>query len=145
MDTLPPYIRELAQRLIAIEETQDPSPEQHTGGAVRVCENLRFLLSRLAGAAGFRSLLSRALVLARAETPSLRLVRIGADGSLERIDEVSPDGDPGAADDGGVALVAWLLALLVTFIGPSLTFHLVRDGWPDASWDGIDLRIGETP
>ena len=41
--------------------------------------------------------------------------------------------------DGGVeavaALAAHLLGLLVTFIGESLALRVVREGWPDASFD----------
>jgi hypothetical protein len=46
---------------------------------VRVCERLRKPLARLAGVAGFRSLLSRAVALARAEIPSLVGVQVRAD------------------------------------------------------------------
>jgi hypothetical protein len=145
MSTAHPNIPDLARRLIALEAAQDRPSERHADEAVRACEKLRALMSKLVGAAGFRSLLSRALALAKAEVPSLGVVRIGADGSLEGFDEVEPDGDPGAAEEPGVILMARLLGLLVTFIGPSLTLRLVRDGWPDASWDGIDLRTGETP
>jgi len=143
MGTAHAKIRDLARQLIASEAAQDRPPGRHGEEAVRVCETLRVLLSRLVGVAGFRSLLSRALALARSQTPALGVVRIGADGALEGFDEVEPAGDPGPAEDRGVVLVAQLLGLLLTLIGPSLTLRVVRDGWPDASWDGIDLRTGE--
>jgi hypothetical protein len=145
MDPLPSDVRELARRLILIEETRAPHPDGHAGGAGRVCEALRALLSRFMGVAAFRSLLSRALALARAEAPTLGAVRVAADGSLEGLDEPGPGGDPGAADDGGLALVARLLGLLVVFIGPSLTLQLVRDGWPDARLDEGDSNTRGTP
>ncbi len=97
---------------------------------MRVSEKLRRALSTLAGASGFRSLLTRALSLARAEEPALSAVQIKPDGSLEGLDQLA-DRDQSA--DAGVILIATLLGLLVVFIGESLTLKFVCDVWPDFS------------
>ena len=99
-------------------------------------------LDGAAGVAGFRSLLSRALALAKAEVVSLNPVRVREDGSLEGFDRASHLPGAGPGDDGGVAVVAHLLWLLVTFIGEPLTLRLVRDAWPDAPVDETDRTAG---
>ncbi len=129
--------------MIALEAARDEPPA--TGGreAVRVCEKLRLPLARLAGVEGFRSLMSRALALAKAEVSSLAAVQVRADGSLEGLDGAGPDRDAGAGGKGGAVVVAQLLGLLVTFIGEPLTLRLVRDAWPDAPVPATGAETGE--
>ena len=80
---LPSQTRDLAQRLIAYESAAGETSEPTKFAAFSVCETLRQPLCTLAGVAGFRSLLSRALTLARAEAPSLSAVQVAADGSFK--------------------------------------------------------------
>ena len=123
---LPPQTRDLAQSLIAHESTvgnKTSEPMEFAG--FRVCETLRPSICALAGVDGFRSLLSRALALATAESPSLSAVRVGADGSLEGLDEVGRQIDKDQVREGGVILIAQLLGLLLTFIGEAMTSRLV--------------------
>ena len=138
MKTTTPAIENLARRLIALEAARDPS-DGLVGAAVPACEKLRVPLARLVGVAGFRSLLSRALAMAKAEVPSLETLQVRPDGSLEDLDEV---GRPQDAEAGAVVL-AQLLGLLVTFIGEPLMLRLVSDAWPDAAGAGIDAGSGE--
>ena len=119
--------RDFAERLIAIEAALGMPSEKGMSAAFRVCEKLRRPLTLLAGAAGYRSLLLRALALASWEAPGLGAVQIKVDGSLE--DE--PDRNSHDAK-GGRLLVARLIALLFSFIGEPLTFRLVHDVWPGA-------------
>ena len=100
-------------------------------GSVRNCESR---LTRFAGADGFAALLRRALALARAEVPSLHGITVKADGSMEGLEELAADA-PNVGVDAAVAITAHLLGLLVTFIGEPLTVRLVREAWPDTSWD----------
>ena len=137
MSTATPAIRDLARRLIALEPATAP-----VGEAVQVCEKLRVPLARLAGLAGFRSLMARALALATAEVPWLGSVRLRDDGSLEGFDEAGDRRDAVASGEAGVEVVAQLLGLLVTFIGESLTLRLVRDAWPDAPLDEAGVKAG---
>jgi hypothetical protein len=123
--------QELARRLIAFEASCAELSGICFEDAVRVCEKLRGSLSKLAGVAGFSSLLSRALVLARPKVSFLEGVQVRPDGTLEGYDQV-----PGAQDpEAGVILVAQLLDLLITFIGEPLTRRVVGDTWPDAPGD----------
>jgi hypothetical protein len=126
----------LAQRLLAYEAVAGENSEPAESAAFRVCAKLRRPLITLAGVAGFRSLLSRALTLARAEAPSLRSVQVAADGSLKGLDELEPQIVKEQARDEGGILIAQLLGLLVTFLGEGLTLHLVQDVWPEAAFDG---------
>ena len=146
MSTTAPAIQNLARRVVASELARVSSSHGDPDRAVRACEKLRVPLTRLAGAAGFSSLLSRALVLAKRQAPSLEGLRVEADGSLAGFTEGQRDsGAAEAARYGGVVLVAELLGLLVTFIGQPLTLSLVREAWPDASVETITLSSEETP
>jgi hypothetical protein len=131
-----PESRHLAQRLLTYEAVAGKNSEPASSAAFRVCAKLRGPLTTLAGVAGFRSLLSRALMLARAEAPSLSVVQIAADGSLEGLDELEPQIDKEQARDDGAILIAQLLGLLRTFIGEGVTIRLVQDVWPEAAFDG---------
>ena len=136
----PPESRHLAQRLLAYEAVAGESSEPAESAAFRVCAKLRRPLTTLAGVAGFRSLLSRALTLAKAEAPSLSAIQVAADGSLKGLDELASQGDKEEAIDGGAILIAQLIGLLRTFIGEGLTSRLVQDVWPEAAFDG---RVSE--
>src|SRR5579872_407422 len=135
-----PESRHLAQRLLAYEAVAGENSEAAESAAFRVCAKLRRPLITLAGVAGFRSLPSRALTLARAEAPSLSSVQVAADGSLKGLDELASQADNEQAIDGGAILIAQLIGLLLTFIGDGLTLRLVQDVWPEAVFDG---RVSE--
>lgn len=140
-----PAIRELARWLVACEAAAAKPPGENSPGVFIVCGKLRQHLSVLAGAAGFRSLLSRALTLAKAEVPRLDAVRIREDGTLDWPGADESLRDTGETAKGEVALVAQLLGLLVSFIGEALTLLLVREVWPEAPFGGTDERTEEKP
>ena len=134
-----PEMQNLARWLIAHERCE-VNPSEATAKAavcVCVCEKLRKPLSTLAGVAGYKALVSRALALAKTEVPSLDSLRVGEDGALEAPGPSSRNGTWTKAGEGEVALVTQLLGLLATFIGKALTMQLVRDVWPDAPFEGI--------
>ena len=124
-----------------VEAARAEGTDTPVDGAVQVCQKLQVPLSRLAGSAGFSSLLSRALALAKAEVPLLRVVQVQPDGSLAGFDQIKQDPNAGALEKGRVLLVAHLLELLATFIGESLTQRLTCEAWPDASIDSTDLKL----
>jgi hypothetical protein len=136
MNPSTPAIQALARRLIALESDREPSAAPIIA-AVRTCDRLRVTLARLVGMAGFCSLLSRALAMAKREVPSLDAARVLPDGSLEGLDGIGQDAD------AGLIVVSRLIELLVTFIGEALTLGLVNDAWPDAPAAGIDAGSGE--
>ena len=122
---MPPQTRDLAQRLLAYENAAGKTSEPPQFAAFGVCERLRHPLITLAGVAGFHSLLSRALTLARAEAPSLSAVKIAADGSLQGLDELRSQIDPDLAKEAGIILITQLLGLLVRVVGEATTLQLV--------------------
>ncbi len=111
--------------------------EPGDGFRFSVCDDLRGPLSKLMGTAGFRSLLSRARSMAGGEITWILELKIDAQGTLENLDEMSLKHSPSAMPEGERALVAYLIHLLVIFIGSSLTLGLLRDIWPEME----DLRI----
>jgi hypothetical protein len=122
---LPPQTRDLAQRLLAYQNAAGKTSEPTELAAFRVCETLRQPLCALAGVDGFRSLLSRALTLARAEAPSLSAVQVAADGSLQGLGELRPRVDADEAGEAGIILITQLLGLLVRVVGEATTLQLV--------------------
>ena len=127
---LPPETRVLAKRLLAYEAVNGETSVPAESAALRVYEKLRRHLCALAGVAGFQSLASRALTLARAEAPGLSAVQITSDGTLQGLGQLEPAIDNDEGGDG-VILIAHLLGLLFIFIGQALTLRLVQDVWPD--------------
>jgi hypothetical protein len=117
--------RDLALRLLTYEAGEAGDSDPPESAAFRVCAKLGRPLTTLAGVAGFRSLLSRALALARAEAPSLSAVQVAADGSLQGLDELRPQTDTDQAREAGVILIAQLIGLLLFFIGEGMTLRLV--------------------
>lgn len=126
-------MRDLASSLIAEELRLSGEGGSRSTAALRVCEKLRGPLSTYAGAAGFRSLLSRALRLANAKEPWLDGLQIEPDGSILCTPEAMTQMSSDRAARGGGMLVAKLIELLVTFIGEALTLRLVHDVWPQAA------------
>jgi hypothetical protein len=120
---IPPQARDLAQRLISLEVAAGNLSEATIPAALIVSEKLRHPLSTLVGTTGFRSLLTRALTLAKREAPILDGVQVKDDGSLE--------GLTGETMEGGEVLIAQLIGLLETFVGEALTLRLLHDVWPD--------------
>ena len=143
----PPQTRDLAQRLLAYESAGGKTSEPTELAAFRACERLRQPIIALAGVAGFRSLLSRALTLARAEAPSLSAVQVGADGSLKGLEELEPEIDTEQVREAGIILITQLLGLLVRVIGEAATLQLVTsENLPDLrffSKSGIPIGFEE--
>lgn len=130
MNHATPKMRNFAERLIAYEVSANKSPREKKPPAFPVIEKLRPHLATLMGNTGFHSLLARALVLAKAEVPSLRRVQVTASGVLEELEASEARADPKELAEGRVVLVAHLLGLLVAFIGEVLMLRLVREIWP---------------
>jgi hypothetical protein len=122
---LPPQTRDLAQRLLAYQNAAAETSEPKEFAAFGVCERLRQPLITLAGLASFRSLLFRALALARAEAPSLSAVQVAADGSLQGLDGLRQQADADQAREAGIILITQLLGLLVRVLGEAVTLQLV--------------------
>jgi hypothetical protein len=85
----------------------------------------------LAGVAGYRSLLARALTLARAEAPTLGSLQVADDGSLQGFEELASHRDKDHASEAGVLLTTQLLGLFLSLLGAALTLQLVQDVFPN--------------
>jgi hypothetical protein len=125
ISSISPETRALAERLVAFEAAVQQTADDDAMATCRVCEKLRDPLITLTGTAGYCSLLSRALTLAKREAAVLHAVEVQPDGSL--------NGLKGEAAKSHPIVVAHLLGLLVTFIGEDLTMRLVDDIWPNFS------------
>lgn len=123
-------LRHVARRLLVYEASSSRRGDDKNSAAFHVCEKLRRSLSKFMGSGGFRSLLSRALAIARLEVNWLNELEVKGDGSLEGVDEVESKLGARAVAEGEIILVAELLGLLITFIGPVLTKRLLNDSWP---------------
>jgi hypothetical protein len=123
-------MEQLIQTLIAEERRVGDASAQDGRAGFRVCEKLRPPLATLAGVAGYRSLLLRALVLARMEVPPLAGVQIKPDGTFHYSRDFEAQWAAPEAARAGRVLARQLLELLAVFIGETLTFRLVRDVWP---------------
>ena len=122
--------RDLAQRLSDYEAAAGDASEPKKSAGIRVCEKLRLPLSAIVGVADYRTLLSRALTLAKLEAPSLDAVQLTTDGSLQDLSDTSSQVDQQRVGEGGVILLAQLLGLFLTFFGAALTVQLVEDVTP---------------
>src|SRR4051812_22735906 len=122
-----PLLLDAARRLLASEISASQYWGENTLAVPGVIEEIRRQISALAGATGFKALLSRALTLAKAQMNSLSKVQVVSDGSLEGFGLL----DRNEAEEAGVILLAQLLGLLVAFLGEHLTFQLVFDTDPD--------------
>lgn len=136
-------MRAFAGLLITDETRRNKSSGTNGPAAYHVFGKLRPHLATLMGNTGFHALLMRALSLANTEDPSLRSVRVKADGSLEGLEELQAQGNPAEIAEGSVELVAQLLGLLVAFIGEHLTLQMVREVWPKLSLNDLDFEKGD--
>ena len=117
--------RDLARRLVASEADSATASLQPEAATVRVYERLRRQLGAPAGVDGFRALATRALALAKSESPRLGAVRITANGDLCGLGEgASPAEQNGEA---GIVLIAQLLGLFLAFLGEATTLRLLED------------------
>ena len=128
-------MRNFAKRLMAYEAESNKSNATNTLVGFHVAEKLRQHLAAFMGNTGFYTLRARALALAVVEVPSLRAVRVKANGPLEGLEELQARLDPGELLEGSVVLLAQLLGLLVSFIGEILTVRLVREIWPQVPFN----------
>ncbi len=136
-----PELKEFARRLLSLETTLAGIPASSGApAAFHVCDKLRTSLGKFMGAGGFRSLQARALVMASLEVPLLGDLEVRSDGSLGGFAELEGKHDISA---GEIILVAHLIKLLVTFIGPALTLALVQDAWPHETFDSVDFGTGD--
>ena len=142
--TAAPGMRDLAHRLLTYEAGSGKNSEPIESPTLRVYQKLRQSLGEFIGVAGFCSLASRALALARPEAPSLNAAQVSGDGALQGLSEIETqigmNKDP--AGEGGIILISNLLGLLLIFLGEPLTLSLLRVAWPGAALDDGNSENG---
>jgi len=123
----PQKMRDLARSLFACEADASTTSLHTEPATVRVYEKLRRQLGAPVGTDGFQALASRALALAKSESPGLSAVQITTNGGLRGLGEVESQTD--ADDDGevGIILIAQLLGLFLTLLGETTTLRLIED------------------
>jgi hypothetical protein len=129
--TFSPETNDLARSLLAYEAASGGTSEPTQAPVVRICERLRGPLCALAGVAGYRSLLARALTLAKAEAPCLGALQVADDASLQGLAEFASQSDKDHASDAGVLLTTQLVGLFLSLLGAALTLQLVQDVFPN--------------
>lgn len=125
---LPPQrTRDLARSLVASEADAATTSLQTEPATLRVYERLRRQLGAPVGVDGFRALASRALALAKSESPRLNALQVSAKGDLRGLGEVESQTDADEDGEAGVNLIAQLLGLFLTFLGEATTLRLIED------------------
>jgi len=127
---VPPHkMRDMARSLVAFEADASATALQTKPSTARVYERLRRQLSAPVGVDGFQLLASRALALAKSQSPMLSAVQVTASGEMHGLGEVeSLDGtSEGENNEAGVILIAQLLGLFLTFLGETTTLRLIED------------------
>ena len=119
--------RDLARSLVASEAEASTTALETEPASVRVYERLRRQLSAKVGVGGFQALASRALALAKSQSPRLIAVQVTATGGLRGFGEAESQTDADEDGEAGIILIAQLLALFLTFLGEATTLRLIED------------------
>jgi hypothetical protein len=123
----PQKTRDLARSLVASEADASTASLQTEPATVRVYERLRRQLGAPVGVDGFQVLASRALAMAKSESPRLNAVQVTANGGLRGLGEVESHTEADEAGEAGIILIAELLGLFLTYLGEATTLRLIED------------------
>jgi len=123
----PQKTRDLARSLVASEADASATSLQTELATVRVYERLRRQLGAPVGVDSFQALASRALSLAKSDSPRLNAVQVTKNGGLQGLDEVESNTEPDEEGEAGIILIAQLLGLFLTFLGEATTLRLIED------------------
>jgi hypothetical protein len=116
---------EVARRLWQLSVVDSTTPEDVAVAATRMCTGLRVGLTRWVGGMGYRALIDRALLLARAEHPALG--SLSCHGGDEPVTTAAVRAHSAAeVGTGMVALVAALVELLGRILGEEMAVRLVE-------------------
>ena len=125
---LPPQkTRDLARSLVASEADANTTSLHTEPATLRVYERLRRQLGSSVGTDGFHALASRALALAKSESPRLSAVQITANGGLRGLGGVEFQTVADEDGEAGITLIAQLLGLFLTLLGEATTLRLIED------------------
>jgi hypothetical protein len=123
----PKKTRDLARNLVASESDASTASLQTEPATVRVYERLRRQLGAPVGVDGFQALASRALALAKSESPRLNAVLLTANGRLRGLGEAESHAEADEDSEAGIILISQLLGLFLTFLGEATTLRLIEE------------------
>ena len=124
---------EVARRLWQRAVGDSNTPEDVAVAATRMCTELCAGLSRWVGAMGYRALIDRALLLARAEHPALS--SLSCHGGDEPVTMAAVRAHTAAEVTAGmVVLVATLIDLLSRIVGEEMAVELVNQAVARLPW-----------
>jgi len=116
-------ISHISEWLLSVELATSSASSDEESAASRVSGKLRTIVSALVGAAGYKSILMRALNLTMRDTDAFRDASVTSDGFLK---------DSNNRDlQAGELLIFHLVGLLVVLTGIDFTLQLLREAWPD--------------
>lgn len=128
-------VERLASRIVEDEAQRIPASAHDVDIILGVCDKMHPPLSRMAGTISYQALLSRALVLALPDAPTLAALRFEGDGRLV-FDPKNPPAvalDPDAVRHDAIVLVTAFLNLLMTLVGDVVTVRIIRQVWPEVT------------
>ena len=137
-------LRRFAQLLVTHEALGGNGFEAIVSAAGRptvvfaVYQKLQEPLATLMGTAGLHAIVTRALKEAKEEVPWLGALLINADGFLESAEETAQL-DNQEIREGEIVFVSKLFGLLITFIGATVTLHLLQGLWLGVSIKDLDF------
>ncbi len=123
----PDKMRGLARSLVVYEADASTTTLRAQPATVRAYEALRRQLGSTVGVDGFQAVAARALALAKAQSPRLNAAQVAANGALRGLEEIESPTDADADREAGIALIAQLLELFLTFLGEATTLQLIDD------------------
>ena len=121
------------QQVLAREAGSAADASAVAAAALRLYERVARQLVPLIGEAGVAAICDRGVHLAQRRVPGARPVRAAEpdDGPFTRAHLFIEHQDPALVIEAAVALLTTVSELLASFIGDSLTTHLMREAWSD--------------
>jgi DNA-binding response OmpR family regulator len=114
-------------RVLLLHESKEKKSGDNSPTIFRVFDKIRSPLLNVAGETGLRSILARALTLAKPEVGWLLPVKVSDSGSFEGLGLAEESITAAEISRGETAIIAQMLGLLFTFLGESMTRSLLQD------------------
>ena len=125
--------QDLAVQLLGYSRNDALSHEDLSAAVTGAFDTLRAHLSVRLGSEGYRTLLIRAVALARTEYPWFAVLQVDDEARLNGFAEAARATDLGSAFEAGVLLISCLVGLLQIFIGDDMTLNLLQNALPDSA------------
>jgi hypothetical protein len=137
----PPLAQKFAERVVAQVAGQLGGGDGALATLASLHERLGRVLVPVVGDGGYRAIFARSARKARTAHPCLAGVALGkADPFLDPLLARLRTEEEGTIRATTVALMAHLIELMTTLVGPELTLTLLRREWPAAPADALVPR-----